>query len=449
MSGNSTSREAFQTLIPPTGTGKCGVVPTPVPSGISSYFPEFICDNNFDKNVDDFLTYLRDVGNLNAALSTWAPNTGITSTNIPNAGTSRVRTRRGFIEKRDLGDFISGVVAVYEFVVDVVISVVTALASAARNLAADLLPTWNPSASFTIPVSLEPPEIYLDQNPWGQTGLELWKWTPKEGEEGFDPSDEDALAKMVVANQIIPYAIDGAEQLPEPGVTVWCIDCGVHGSIQTEGSAIFTALGPTRMILNLHAILNANIQFGIDGFAKFQRPVLDIPLLPPIGLPGFEIVDVITIGPYLTVDLVAKITIQALGQILAGLHFDWPEMGMSIDLLHPNYANSYGFAPIVTPVFNVTGNASATASLGIPIGVNLGVDLLDGTWKEAVALVNTPAFQAVAEYTASWDADLGNTAANNTCVGIHYYSDLINTLQLQVPGIGAVSPISSNIDSLD
>jgi hypothetical protein len=443
-SGNSTSRnssshESFQALVPPTGTGKCGVVPTPIPSSVSQYFSQIHCDNNFDKNVDDFFTYLRDTGNLNGALRAWAPNTGITSANIPDAGTSRVRTRRGVIDKRDLGDFLSGVVHVYEAVISIVIDVVLALASLARNLAAALLPTYDPSGSFTVPVALEAPSVYLDSNPWGQNGLVLWKWTPKEGEQGFDPSDQDELAKMLVSNQIIPYAINGAQQLPEPGVSVWCIDCGVHGSIEVKGSAIFTPVGPTKLQLNLHAILNANIQFGIDGFAKYKKNVLDVPLMPPIALPGLGIEGVIAIGPYLTVDLVASVTITALGQILTGLNFDWPEMGFFIDVLRPDSASSYGFVPIVTPVFNVTGNVSAVAQLGIPVGINLGVDLLDGAWEEAIAIVNTPAFQAVAEYTASWDAELGNTAANNTCVGIHYYSDLINTLQLQVPSLGAVS----------
>ncbi|KAG9664792.1 hypothetical protein KCU64_g425, partial [Aureobasidium melanogenum] len=436
LATNSTSRESFETLVPPTGTGKCGVVPTPMPSGISKYFSQVACDNEFDKNVDDFFTYLKDVANLNGALSRWAPNTGITSANIPEAGTSRVLTRRG-IEKRGFGDFLSGVVKVFKFIVDVVVAVVKAVVTAVRNLAESLLPTWNPSASFTIPVALAPNSRLLDECPWGDGGLELWKWSPEDGGEAFDPLSFDTLAKMTGADQILTFKIDGVEQLPEPGVTVWCVDCGIHGSIYTTGAATFTIIGPTRLSLRLRGDLNANVQIGVDGFYKFERPILEIPLTPDIGLPGFSIPGVITIGPYLTVDLVAKIEVEAVGQILAGVNLDWPEMGMFVDFLLPGSAKSYGFSPIVTPVFKASGEITATASLGIPIGINLGVSVLDGIWEESLALVNTPAIQAVAEYSASYDNEEGGQLGGDECAGIYFYSNVVNSLELEVPLVGA------------
>ncbi|KAG9836377.1 hypothetical protein KCU77_g11597, partial [Aureobasidium melanogenum] len=436
LASNSTSRESFETLTPPTGTGKCGVVPSPMPSGISKYFSQVACDNEFDKNVDDFFTYLRDVANLNGALSRWAPNTGITSANIPEAGTSSVLTRRG-IEKRGFGDFLSGVVKVLKFIVDVVIAVVKAVVTAVRNLAESLLPTWNPSASFTIPVALEPNSRLLDECPWGDGGFELWKWSPEDGGEAFDPLSFDTLAKMTGADQILTFKIDGVEQLPEPGVTVWCVDCGIHGSIYTTGSATFTIIGPTRLSLRLRGDLNANVQIGVDGFYQFERPILEIPLTPDIGLPGFSIPGVITIGPYLTVDLVAKIEVEAVGQILAGVNLDWPEMGMFVDFLLPGSAKSYGFSPIVTPVFKASGEITATASLGIPIGINLGVSVLDGIWEESLALVNTPAIQAVAEYSASYDNEEGVQLGGDECAGIYFYSNVVNSLELEVPFVGA------------
>lgn len=413
-----------------------------MPSGISKYFSQVACDNSFDKHVDDFFTYLRDVANLNGALSKWAPNTGITSNNIPQAGTTTVLTRRG-IEKRSFGDFLSGVVKVFKFIVDVVIAVVKAVVTAVRTLAESLLPTWNPSASFTIPVALEAPSRLLDECPWGDGGLELWKWSPEEGGEAFDPLSFDTLAKMTGADQILTFKVDGVEQLPEPGVTVWCVDCGIHGSIYTTGSATFTIIGPTRLSLRLRGDLNANVQLGVDGFAKWEHDVLSIPLTPDIGLPGFSIPGVLTIGPYLTVDLVAKIEVEAVGQILAGVNLDWPEMGMFVDFLLPGSAKSYGFSPIVTPVFKASGEITATASLGIPIGINLGVSVLDGIWEESLALVNTPAVQAVAEYSASYDNEEGGQSGGDECEGIYFYSNVVNSLELEVPFVGAVS-ISAN-----
>ncbi|THZ71333.1 hypothetical protein D6C85_05357 [Aureobasidium pullulans] len=345
-----------QSLIPPTGTGKCGVVPSPVPSGFSKYFSKVDCDNSFDKNVDDFFTYLKDVGNLNARLRDWAPNTGITSSDIPQAGTTRVLTRRGHLERRDLGGFFTGLIKVVKFIVEVVIAVVKAIVTAVRNLAESLLPTWNPSASFTIPVALAPPQSMLDDCPWGDGGLQLWEWSPEDGGESIDPFSFDTLAKMTGADQILTFKINGVEQLPEPGVTVWCVDCGIHGSIYTTGSATFTIIGPTRLSLRLRGDLNAN---------------------------------------------------------------------------------SYGFSPIVTPIFQASGEITATASLGIPIGINLGVSVLDGIWEEKLALVNTPAIQAVAEYSASYDNEQGVQLGGDECPGIYFYSNVVNSLELEVPFVGA------------
>ncbi|KAG9730626.1 hypothetical protein KCU73_g11804, partial [Aureobasidium melanogenum] len=220
-------------------------------------------------------------------------------------------------------------------------------------------------------------------------------------------------------------------------VTVWCVDCGIHGSIYTTGAATFTIIGPTRLSLRLRGDLNANVQIGVDGFYKFERPILEIPLTPDIGLPGFSIPGVITIGPYLTVDLVAKIEVEAVGQILAGVNLDWPEMGMFVDFLLPGSAKSYGFSPIVTPVFKASGEITATASLGIPIGINLGVSVLDGIWEESLALVNTPAIQAVAEYSASYDNEEGVQLGGDECAGIYFYSNVVNSLELEVPLVGA------------
>ncbi|THW98728.1 hypothetical protein D6D13_10515 [Aureobasidium pullulans] len=318
-----------------------------------------------------------------------------------------------------------------------VIAVVKAIVTAVRNLAESLLPTWNPSASFTIPVALAPPQSMLDDCPWGDGGLQLWEWSPEDGGESIDPFGFDTLAKMTGADQILTFKINGVEQLPEPGVTVWCVDCGIHGSIYTTGSATFTIIGPTRLSLRLRGDLNANVQIGVDGFYKFERPILEIPLTPDIGLPGFSIPGVITIGPYLTVDLVAKIEVEAVGQIPAGVNLDWPEMGMFVDFLLPGSAKSYGFSPIVTPIFQASGEITATASLGIPIGINLGVSVLDGIWEEKLALVNTPAIQAVAEYSASYDNEQGVQLGGDECPGIYFYSNVVNSLELEVPFVGA------------
>jgi hypothetical protein len=75
----------------------------------------------------------------------------------------------------------------------------------------------------------------------------------------------------------------------------------------------------------------------------------------------------------------------------------------------------------------------------LPIGINLGVSVLDGVWEESLALVNTPAVQAVAEYSASFDNEEGGQSGGDVCEGIYFYSNVVNSLELEVPFVGAVS----------
>ena len=378
------------------------------------------------------MTYLSDVANLNSYLALWAPNTGITSADVPKPNSDVKLFRRG-IQKRSFGDFLSGVVRVVVAIVRIVVAVVQAVVAAVRFLAETLLPTWNPSASFTIPIRLGPIDAQLDDCPWGDDCFEIYSY--RVGEESGDFNyglSAGVLAKMTGADQILTFKIDGVEQLPVPGVKVWCVDCGMHGSIKTTGSATFTVIGITRLGLRLAGDLNANVQLGIDGFYHFERPVFEQRLFTA-GLPGFSIPDIISIGPYLSIDIEAKVEVETIGQVLAGVNLDWPEIGMFVDFMDFSRAKSYGYAPIVTPVFKASGNVTVTASLGLPVGINVGVDILNGIFEKSIALVDTPAVEAVAEYSVSYDSTTGQTTVGtDDCEGIHFYSDLVNTLELEI-----------------
>lgn len=376
---------------------------------------------------------MSDVANLNQYLALWAPGTGITSADIPSPANDVKLFRRGNLRKRDFGDFFTGLVRVMKAVVEIVVAVVQAAVKVIRYLAETLLPTWHPSASFTIPVDLGPINAQLEDCPWGEDCFEIYSYIAGREEGDFNYGlSAGVLAKMTGADQILTFDIDGVEQLPVPGVKVWCVDCGIHGSIKTTGSATFTIIGITRLGLRLQGDLNANVQLGVDGFYRFERPVFQQRLFTE-GLPGFAIPDIISIGPYLSIDIAAVVKVETIGQILAGVNLHWPKIGMFVDFMDFGSAKSYGYAPIVTPVFKASGNVTVTAQLGLPVGINIGVDILNGVFEKSIALVDTPAVEAVAEYSVSYDSTTGQTTVGKDgCAGIHFYSDLVNKLELQI-----------------
>lgn len=368
------------------------------------------------------------MSNLNYYLNLWAPRLGINTGNLGSltSNAQRMARRGAVLEKR--WSLLSVVVDIFEAIVDIVVAIVVAAIDFVRNLAESLLPTWNPSATFNVPVDLGPPSWMLDESPWGEA-FEIYKYVAGEGEFNFG-LNLGSLAKFSGADELLTFEIDGVEQLPVPGVTIWCVDCGIKGNMKTTGSATFTFIGITRLSLKLDGELQALLQLGVNGFHEFSKPIFEARILA-IPIWGFAIPEIIEIGPYLTLDFEAGVRVEALGQMLAGIQLNWDKIGGTIDFMNPLKSKGYGFAPQISPVFNVSGELTATASIGLPIALNVGIDILDGLWEKSIALVNTPAIQAVAEYKFNHVSGGASSSGTDECpAGIHFYSNLINELEV-------------------
>lgn len=353
----------------------------------------------------------------------------MTSADVPRPGQDLKRSRRGIIAKRSIGGFFKALVKVVVAVVKIVVAVAKAIVQAIRFVAENLLPTWNPSGSFTIPVDMAPAPAFLTKSPWGP-GLSFFE--QRGGKSKFGLDAPGILAEWTGADKLLTFEIDGVEQLPVPGVQMWCVDCGFGGDIRVTGSAVFTIVGPTRLILRLVGDLEATIQIGVNGFAEFAFKPFEKRLLVA-GLPGFSIPGVISIGPYLTLDIDAKLQIEVEGQMLAGLQMEWPAVGMQVDFMSWTDSKAFGYWPRIKPVFNASAEITATASIGIPFGINVGVDILNGIFEKSVAVVDRPAIQAVAKYAEKHVLGEGSEVGAEECPGgIYFYSNLINELELQI-----------------
>lgn len=182
----------------------------------------------------------------------------------------------------------------------------------------------------------------------------------------------------------------------------------------------------------------ANFQLGVNAFASYEKEIAKLRIIE-VGVPGFYIPEVITVGPMLTLDVDATVKIDALGQILAGAEFNFPHIGATINFFNSDKSSAHGFTPSVSTTFSANGAVNVTASVGVPIGVAIGIDVLDGEWTEEVALVDRPALEAVAMWAgASCDDDdevcQATKDSQSTCSGIDWYVDLVNELTFDLFG---------------
>ena len=230
--------------------------------------------------------------------------------------------------------------------------------STIKSKAEDLLPTGVFSKASTINVDLAPSET-KSPSPWG-----------------------DAVNMQTV-----------------DGVTVWCIDCGMHGNILLDGSL---SVGLTDPFLKAGSLdveaqdFKIPMTFGFQAEnAKLGRKSFTFTILD-IGIPGFSVPDVFVIGPQFTVGVSFTIALSASGNLEAGVNMAWPDAKAHLDLANKDSSASTndGWTPTVDKVFNVTnGKLAINGSLGVPLGIGIGISIADGKLNKSIAITDTPSIE--------------------------------------------------------
>lgn len=183
------------------------------------------------------------------------------------------------------------------------------------------------------------------------------------------------------------------------GVTVWCIDCGMHGDILLDGSL---SVGLTTPFLKAGSINVEAQDFKIPmtfGFqaenAKLGRKSFTFTILD-IGIPGFSIPDVFVIGPQFTVGVSFTVALSASGNLEAGVNMAWPDAKAHLDLVdsNPDASTNDGWTPTVDKVFNVSdGQLAINGSLGVPLGIGIGISIADGKLNKSISITDTPSIE--------------------------------------------------------
>ena len=180
------------------------------------------------------------------------------------------------------------------------------------------------------------------------------------------------------------------------GVTVWCIDCGMHGDIILDGSISVGLSDPILEAgsLDIHAQdFKVPMHFGFQAEnAKLGRKSFTFNILD-IGIPGFSIPDIFVVGPQFTLGVSFTLALSATGNLEAGVNMEWPDAKAHMDLVNenPSASTNDGWIPTVDKFFNVSdGKMAVNGSLGVPLGIGIGISIANGKFNRSLAITDTP-----------------------------------------------------------
>lgn len=279
------------------------------------------------------------------------------------------------------------------------------------------------SNTLNLPINLGPPAHMQEDSPWGPA-FKIYAWTRAKEDPKFE--------KEKTTLDLIQEQLKGEED-PQPGVELWCVNCGVKGHIRATGSITATALsGVTQGKIDVDGNMRVGAYIGVNAFTAWEKTVKKDLLVQ--GLPGWSIPGIVTLGPQLRLGVQATIAAEAQGQILTGASLNWPNLRATVDFVNSGRSTTSGWTPIVDKKFEAHGEVTATAALGLPVTVSFGIDILKGRFRKGIDLTDTPAIVAKAEF----EVDLAGgelTVGNDECQGVAWDISLSNQVTLAVTDI--------------
>ena len=253
---------------------------------------------------------------------------------------------------------VNAVVALAEAVVNVAIAVAKATVALAVNAIKliEFAVTGEYSNSLTLPVNIGPPSNVLSDSPWGQA-FKMYTFKVGEDDEKFDAT------KTILDNMASDLL---GEADPEPGVELYCVNCGVRGSVKATGTINATPLsGIKQASIGVSGNMYVGLYLGVNAFAKWEKE-WEKEIFEK-GLPGWSIPGIVTLGPKISLSAKATIGVEAEGQLLTGASLTWPAFEATLDFKNPSQSSQSGWTPELDHVFQTHGSVTASAALGLPV----------------------------------------------------------------------------------
>ncbi|GAB1319992.1 hypothetical protein MFIFM68171_10202 [Madurella fahalii] len=373
--------------------------------------PAVPCGNSFDKALDDKLGYYSAAGgDIEAVLSLAAPAEdadvleGRFFKSLFKAITKAVITVVKVVATVVVA-VAKTVVEVVKKAAQIVVNTAIAVAKVSVALAVNAVKliafavTGKYENSLTLPLALGPPSTVEVESPWGK-------------------------AIKILVDEFI------GSPNPEPGIELYCVNCGVRGSVKATGRINATPLsGVKEAAIGISGNMYVGMYLGVNAFAQWEKG-WEKELFSK-GLPGWSIPGIVTLGPKIILSAKAMVGVEAEGQILTGASLTWPGFEATLDMVHPERSSKSGWTPEIDRTFQVRGGVTATASVGLPVKLWFGIDILNGVFKKGAALVDTPALTGTAEFEINAGTD-ENSVGSDGCLGIAWDIALTNEVTLEI-----------------
>jgi hypothetical protein len=309
-----------------------------------------------------------------------------------------------------------------EFMLNVGGALVDVAVAAAKN-AVELVKfavTGEYQHTFVLPVNLMAPDTVLVSSPWGKA-LRVYRYSMDKKHQQFNATKERLVN---IAETFL------GEPEPEPGVDVFCINCGARGRIEAVGRISATPLsGVQEALISIKGNMYVGMYVGVNGFAQWEKEFEET--IFERGLPGWSIPGIVTLGPTLKAGGKFVVSFEAEGQLMTGASLTWPGFEAVLDLKDSRNSRQGGWTPEVDYAFQVHGAATATAAVGVPVGIWFGIDILNGLFKQGAELVDTPGLTATA--SAQFSVGTEETSfGEDECAGISWDIKLTNEVTLEI-----------------
>ncbi|KKK16874.1 hypothetical protein AOCH_005736, partial [Aspergillus ochraceoroseus] len=412
--------------------------------------PAVACGPDFDEALDNVLGYYSGAdADTDSTLAALAPGAASSSQLTRRSWWSRFKHAIKSVASavvHAVKTVAAAVVTVVKTVVKEAVAVVETVAKYAITVAeteiklVTFLVTGQYHQSFNFPLNIGPPSALVSDSPWGDQGIKFWSFKLDDGDDDDDGENDEEKEKKKEKFNAADQALDDIKDEivgdfadPEPGIDLWCVNCGVTGDFKVTGTfAASIRSGFTKGQLSLAGNMYAGLFIGVDAFMEFDDT--ETYSLFTLGLPGFEIPDIVALGPTLSLGVSAELDITAEGQYLAGAGLTWPSIYAMLDVLdHANSVHS-GFTPTYNETVSSEATITVTSTLGLPVTLGFGLNVLNGKWEKEARLIDTPGLQATLEYDddiSYTDGALNVTPADG-CYGVSWDLALVNNVVLDL-----------------
>lgn len=332
--------------------------------------------------------------------------------NVANKVTSAVQTAAKIIKALP-GKIIAGAKAIGSFV--------------------KALIEGHPSVSLTIPMKWHWGGV--DSSPWGFC-KRIHVFKRSQTSNGKNNAKEDEERKKEAKN-LLPDDLSDV-----PHIAIYCYQCGFNGSFKATGAIGFNLHGIYNATLDQVGNLDMSLGIGIDALA-IKKIELAKKELFSVGLPGFTIPKIVSLGPVLYVQAGMSYEMKAIGQLLFQGILSFRNAKSHTDYLDSSKSYSSGWKPSVGGKVDVHGELASALIFELPVGVMLGLDVLNGKFKKsAVSVVDTTSLEIEAKIelegsisgSTNGSSDHDGSLNKDYCTGVQWNVSLHNQLNVDLIG---------------